>query len=145
MELETEEQDYAPVLDEPETDFRELAEAALHNAGINANDWIQTARVAAARVTADGNKPAVGETDEDEIVYKITFDLPDTGLPVPAPALPLGDNRNHTITAPVNPDNTDIPVENFTGYPKRACRSAVGNQPYDQFAPRVSFLQLGQS
>ena len=37
MELETEEQDYAPVLDEPEMDFRELAEAALHNVGITAD------------------------------------------------------------------------------------------------------------
>ena len=48
-ELEAEEQDCAPVLDEPETDFRELAEAALQNAGINANDRIRTACEAAAR------------------------------------------------------------------------------------------------
>ena len=48
-ELEAEEQDCAPVLDEPETDFRELAEAALQNAGINSNDRIRTACEAAAR------------------------------------------------------------------------------------------------
>ncbi len=52
VELETEEQDYAPILDEPETDFRELAEAALHNAGINANDWIRAA--SAAPLTGTG-------------------------------------------------------------------------------------------
>jgi hypothetical protein len=57
----------------------------------------------------------------------------------------LGDNRNNTITAPVIPDNTDIPVENSTRYLTQACRSAVINQSYDQFAPYVSFLQLGQS
>ena len=145
MELETEEQDYAPVADELETDFRELAEAALHNAGINANDWIRTACTATARVTADGTRSAVVEADEDKIVYEITFDLPDAGLPAPAFTLPLGDNRNDTIIAPIIPDNMDIPVENSTRYLTRAQRSAVGNQPYDQFAPRVSFLQLGQS
>jgi hypothetical protein len=142
--LETEEQDYALVSDEPETDFRELAEAALHNAGINANDRIRTARAAAARIAADGNRPAV-VANENKIVYEITFDLLDARLPAPVPAPPLGDNRNDTITAPVIPDNRDIPVENSTRYPTRACRSVVGNQPYDQFAPRVFFLQLGQS
>ena len=145
VELETEEQDYAPVLDELETDFRELGEAALHNTGINANDRIWTPHAAAARVAPDGNRPAIAKADEDKIVYKIMFDLPDAGLPAPAPALPLGDNRNNTIIAPIIPDNTDIPVMNSTRYPTQACRSAVHNQPYDQFAPRVSFLQLGQS
>jgi hypothetical protein len=145
VELETEEPDYAPVSDEPETDFRELAEAAIHNTGIKENDWIRTAHAAAARVAADRNRPGVVEAEENEIVYEITFDLSDAGLPAPASALPLGDNRNDTITAPVIPDNTDIPVENSTRYLTQACRSAVVNQSYDQFAPYVSFLQLGQS
>jgi hypothetical protein len=30
-------------------------------------------------------------------------------------------------------------------YPTRACRSAIGNQPYDTFAPRMTFLQLGEA
>jgi hypothetical protein len=38
VELEADKQNYASVLDEPETNFRELAEAALHNVGINADD-----------------------------------------------------------------------------------------------------------
>jgi hypothetical protein len=105
VELETEEEDYAPVSDEPETDFRELAEVALHNVGINADDWVWTGRAAAARVAADGNRPAVVEANEN------------TGLPAPAPTLPLGDNHDNTIIAPVIPDNTDIPVENSTHYP----------------------------
>ena len=97
MELETEEQDYAPVLDEPETNFRELVEAALHNAGINVDDWIRTAHKAAAQVAADGNRPATVEANEDEIMYKIMFDLPDAGLPAPAPVLSLGDNHDNTM------------------------------------------------
>jgi hypothetical protein len=35
VELEAEDRDFTPVSDEPEADFRELAAAALHNAGIN--------------------------------------------------------------------------------------------------------------
>ena len=38
VELEEEQRDFTPVTDEPEADFRELASAALHNAGINADD-----------------------------------------------------------------------------------------------------------
>ena len=110
VKLEAEEQTYALVLDEPETDFRELAEAALHNAGINANDWIWTVRAAAARVAADGTRPVVVEADKDEIIYEITFDLPDVGLPAPAHTLPLGDSQDDTIIPPIIPDNTDIPV-----------------------------------
>ena len=78
-------------------------------------------------------------------MYKITFDPQDAGLSAPAYALPLGDNRNNTIIPPIIPDNTDIPVGDSSHYPTQACRSAVGNQPYDQFSSRVSFLQLGQS
>ena len=37
VELESEERDFTPVMDEPEEDFRDLAKAALHNAGIDAN------------------------------------------------------------------------------------------------------------
>ena len=88
VELETEEQYYALVLDEPETDFREFVEVALHITGINADDRIRTAHAAAARVAAYGNRPAVVEADEDKIVYEITFDLPDVGLPAPVPAFP---------------------------------------------------------
>ena len=100
MELETEEQDYAPVSDEPETDFRELAEAALHNAGINANDRIRTARAAAARIAADGNRPAV-VANENKIVYEITFDLLDARLPAPVPAPPFHSLSQKTKQKPI--------------------------------------------
>ena len=41
--MESEERDFAPITDEPEEDFRDLAEAALHNAGIDTNQWIRAA------------------------------------------------------------------------------------------------------
>jgi hypothetical protein len=53
--------------------------------------------------------PTLVEADADKIVYKLTFDLPDAGLP-PANAnlqIPLGDNRDNTGIAAVthNDDN----------------------------------------
>ena len=98
-------------------DFREPVEAALHNEGINTNDRIQTACKAAARVAADGTIPAVVEANEDKIVYKIMFDLPDAGLPAPAYNLPLRDNRNNTIIPPIIPNNRDILVGDSSRYP----------------------------
>ncbi len=76
VELEEEELDFTPVTDEPEADFWELAGAALHNAGINADDRIRAALGAAAEHRA----PVVIEGDEDKIVYEVTFKLPDAGL-----------------------------------------------------------------
>jgi hypothetical protein len=75
--------------------------------------------------------PAMIEPEQDEIVYKITFDLLDAGLqggiqykadevPVPAAAVPA---------APVQDD--------VRQYPIRLHRSVIGNQPYDSYAPRM--------
>ncbi len=142
MELEEEERDFTPVTDEPEADFRELAGAALHNAGINADDRIR----AALGATAEHRAPAVIEGNEDELVYEITFELPDAGL-VPIANdfdVLLGDDRDDTVVAPIVVDDVDT-MEDLGArrYPMRACRSAVGGQPYNEFAPRVAFLQLG--
>ena len=41
--LAIEEHDFTPVTDEPEDDFRDLAGAALHNAGIDADQRIRAA------------------------------------------------------------------------------------------------------
>ena len=41
--LAIEEHDFTPVTDEPEDNFRDLAGAALHNAGIDADQWIRAA------------------------------------------------------------------------------------------------------
>jgi hypothetical protein len=105
VELEEEERDFTPVTDEPEADFCELAGAALHNAGINADDRIQAALGAAAEHRA----LAVIEGDEDELVYKITFELPDARL-VPIANdfdVPLGDDRDDTLVAPIVVENFD--------------------------------------
>ncbi len=79
-------------------------------------------------------------------MYEITFDHPNAGLPGKGQSqlkVPLGNDRDNTTTAaniPVDADAPEVPLQH---YPTRSCRSAVGNQPYDQFAPRVAFLQLG--
>ena len=74
--LESEECDFQTIVDEPEPDFRDLAGVALHNAGIDTNEMIRNAQD--AHVQAAG--PALIEAEGDEIVYEITFDLPDAGL-----------------------------------------------------------------
>jgi hypothetical protein len=142
VELEEEERDFTPVTNEPEADFWELAGAALHNAGINADDRIR----AALRAAAEHRAPAVIEGNEDEIVNEVTFELPDAGL-VPIANdfdVPLGDDRNDTLVPPIVVDDVDTMEDpGAQRYPTRARRSAVGGQPYDEFAPRVAFLQLG--
>ncbi len=137
--LEEEERDFTPVSDDPEPDFRDLADAALQNAGIDADERIRAALAAGA---AAPTGPALVEADEDEIVYELTFDLPDAGLPHNANFFaPLGDGNDDTLVVPTAADDTDDNPP--PRYPTRARRSAVGNQPYDGFAPRVAFLQLG--
>jgi hypothetical protein len=142
VDLEEEERDFTPVTDEPEADFCELAGAALHNAGIDADDCIRAALGAAAEHSA----PAVIESNEDKLVYEVTFELPDTGLVSIADnfSVPLGDDRDDTLVAPIVVDDIDA-VQDAPAprYPTRACRSVIDSQPYDKFAPRVGFLQLG--
>jgi hypothetical protein len=142
VELEEEERDFTPVTDEPEADFRELAGAALHNAGIDADDRIRAALGAADEHSA----PVVIESNKDELVYELTFELPDAGL-VPIAnnfSVPLGDDRDDTLVAPIVVNNIDA-VQDAPApcYLTRARRSAIGGQPYDEFAPRIAFLQLG--
>jgi hypothetical protein len=97
-------------------------------------------------VPVNVHQPAVVEADEDEIVYKITFDLPNVGLLGEGQSqlqVPLSNDRDDTTIAPIVPVDTDAPEAPLQCYPTQSCRSAIGNQPYDQFAPRVAFLQLG--
>ena len=42
VELQEEEREFQTILDEPEPDFRDMAMAALHNAGIDGNETAQT-------------------------------------------------------------------------------------------------------
>jgi hypothetical protein len=54
----------------------------------------------------------------------------------------LADSRDDTVDTPVVPkDNTANAGDQH--YSTQACRSVVGNQPYNAYAPRTTFLQLG--
>jgi hypothetical protein len=133
--LEEQEREFQTIMEEPEPEFRDFAEATLHNAGIDVDDALQRAHLGTAK---DG--PAIIDAKDDEIVHELTFNLPDTGLqPTDGDAaVVLGDDRNDN-TAVVIPVNTA--AEGWR-YPPRARRSAVGIQPCDTYAPRTTFLQL---
>jgi len=139
--LEEEEYDFQVVTDKPEPDLGDLAAAALDNAGIDTSKWLHAARVAADAVAAlpirdqqDG--PRLIAAEPNKMVYEIIVDLPDAGL------LPGLVPDNESIAPP--PDNDPIPAPSTRRYPTRSCRSVVGNQPYDTYAPRMQFLQLGE-
>ena len=109
MELESKEVNYVAVTDESVSDFEQLAATALDNAGINPQDCLR-----AARVAAGWTGPTLVEADDNEIVYKITFDLPDAGLdggnvvpndaPAPHPdrGNPIFDMANKTVKVTTN-------------------------------------------
>ncbi len=146
VELEAEERDFTPVSDKPEADFRELVAAALHNAEIDMEEQLWAVQEAGSNAPVNVHQSAVVEADEDKIVYEITFDLPDAGLPGEGQSqlqVPLGNDWDNTTIAPIVLVDTDAPEAHSQCYPTQSCRSAVRNQPYEQFAPRVAFLQLG--
>ena len=155
LECDEDDEAFAVVTNEPEPDFTDLAAVALDNANIDTGDRLRAARSAADATAQNDNR--IIETEgprmikpeaPNEIVYDIIFDLPDAGLipgappdfgfeltEDPAPAPPLGP------AAPVPDDNSN---DNPRRYPARSRRSVVGNQPYDTYAPRIQFLQLGE-
>jgi len=109
VELDEEEREFQTILDEPEPDFRDMAAAALHNAGTDGDTTIRAGRaraLAAARAIQRG--AAVVEADEDELVYEITFDVPDEGLL----QMPLGEDRDDTCIPVVALDN-DETIQEF--------------------------------
>ena len=125
--LEEQEQDFQPLTDEPEPDFRDLAGDALYNAGIDTDEALRRAHL--------GNTPpgpAMVEGGDNELVYKLTFDLPDAGLgPTQGnPTMILGEDRNDNTPITIAEDTKDSPSDGQRS-PKQARRSAVGNQPYD--------------
>ncbi len=85
--LEKEEEgDYQVVTNDPEPAFETLAPAVLENAGIDATKQIWLARATAYAaagvgvIAAQPDGPRLIEANSDEIVYKITFNLPDEGV-----------------------------------------------------------------
>ena len=141
------ERDFTPVMDELEEDFRDLAKAALHNAGIDANQRIRVALDAGTGQQAPAviEAPAIVEPENIDYVHEVTFDLPDAGLPLANdPNLILGNQNDDTIIPAFVADDTDGPPST-SRYPTRTRRSVIRNQPYDAHAPRVAFLQLGMT
>jgi hypothetical protein len=131
VDLEEDEQEYQMVMDKPKPDFWDLAGAALHNAGINAQDMLCAARAQAAnKVQWQG--PALVKADEDKIVYKITFNLSNAGLLTANADLqvPLRDDRDNMAAAAITHNDNKA-----RRYPLQACRGVVGNQPYISYAP----------
>jgi hypothetical protein len=112
VELKAKEKDFTPVSDELEAYFRKLAAAALHNAGTDTQEQLRAAQEAASDAPVDVHRPAVIEADEDEIVYEITFDLPNGGLLEQGQSqlqMPLGNDREDTTITPIVPVDTDAP------------------------------------
>ena len=137
--LESEDnEDFQVVTDEPSPDFEDLAAMALDNAGIIPADHLRRANLAAEQALdrkAHARRPALVEADEDEVVYKLTFDLPDAGLGNLVPPEP---------PAPAAAGGDPVPEDEDVRRSTRPRRSVVGNQPYDNYAPRVTFTQLGE-
>jgi hypothetical protein len=108
--LEDKDIDLQVVTDDPEPGFVELAAAALDNAGINAHDRLQ----AAQREPGPTNGPTLIEADNDKIVYEITFNMPDAGVPVdhnappggPAAVATVHDLATETVDFLTETDNT---------------------------------------
>jgi hypothetical protein len=149
VELTSKEDDYPTITEEPEADFQHLAAAVLDNVGIDTVAWLRAMRdladATAIGIAPQNPRAALVEADEDKIVYKITFNLPDAGLePDIEPTIP-----------PVQPRNaTAVNVTNY--YLSQSCRSVVEHQlesvsprvPIAHHtrlrAPRMKFLQLGE-
>jgi len=96
-----------------------------HNAGINPTERIQAARDRVAAIAAETAGPRLVEADEDEIVYEITFDLPDAGLgqyavPPDAPASPM---PSFSLGM-----SDDVTTTSGRRDPPRSHRSVIGHQ-----------------
>jgi hypothetical protein len=156
VELESEEEDFQVLTDKPEPDFADLAATVLENAGIDPNECICQVREATADGALGVRLPAIVKVDEDKVVYKITFNLPGAGLgmntippdnilPVDAPNAIVPNVPMAKAAAATHIPDLVPKVTTGQRYPTRARRRAVGNQPYNTFAPRMMFLQLGEA
>ncbi len=77
--------------------------------------------------------PCLIDAKEDKIVYDITIELPDAGhIPTDKDTAELPGAASVEVTASTR------------CYPTQSCRSVLGNQLYNAFAPRMQILQLGE-
>ncbi len=143
--LEEEVVDHRAVTDKDEPNFRVLAARALDNTNINPAAHLRAARAAEAQPVAPGL--TLIDANEDEIIYELTFDLPDAGLAPPiAPdgmAVVPHDAPNAHAFEPNPAEDTKPATERQ--YLLQSCRSAIGHQPYNKYAPHTAFLQLGET
>jgi hypothetical protein len=141
VKLEEDKVAYQTVPNKPEDKFRDMAAVALDNAKIDPNAQLR----AAHQITKDARErngargPAVVEADDNKIIYEITFDLPDEGLLAADQGAQLADTRDDTIDIPIVPEGKGV----GQCYSTQTCRSVVGNQPYNTYAPWMAFLQIG--
>ncbi len=137
--LKHEEAKFTAITEEDKPDFQALAMAALDNAGIDPNMRIRGANNYINN-NANQQGPAFVEANQDKIVYEITFDLPDAGLAPGQNTIPAGADKfgSHTHLR-IEPSHHASPEQRQ--YPQQSCRSVVGHEPYDLYAPRIAFLQ----
>ena len=81
-----------------------MATAPLHIAGIDGDKTIRAGQARAFTAAHMVQRGAVvDEADEDELVYEITFDVPDEGLL----QVPLGEDRDDTSIPVIALDNNE--------------------------------------
>ncbi len=110
VELEEDEQAYQTVTNKPEDKFWDMAAVALDNMGIDPNAQLRvTCHITKAAGEHDGTRGlAIVKADDNKIVYDITFDLPDAGLPMVDQGAQLADNRDDTINISLVPVNEGV-------------------------------------
>ncbi len=118
-----------------------MAAAALNNAGIDPDVRIRAANKNIG-VNAKPWSLAIVEAGQDKLVYEITFDLPDAGLAPGQNAVPTSANKFGSETHSSIASSHESPEQR--GYPQQSCRSVVGHEPYDSYAPQIAFLQQGE-
>ena len=82
--------------------------------------------------------------NEDDIVYELTFDLPDAGLQLPGAQDGVAVVPQDVPVVALNPDQPKDETPKCC-YPLCSPRSAGGHQPYNDYAPQMTFLQLGDA
>ncbi len=134
------------IVEDDKPNFCNLVAIGLDNAGIDPQErlWATQAAAAAAAPIPKAVGPAIVDAKEDNVIYELTFDLPDTGLEHNA------EGTGGKGAIPVAVDEVDLPpnkaMDKSQRYPAQSCRSAIGHQVYVEYlTPRMMFLQLGEA
>jgi hypothetical protein len=133
VELEDDIDDHQVVTDKLESNFAKLAAAALENVGINPQDRLCSVHEV---TNAPDQGPAIIKANQDKIMYKITFDLPDAGLTggnvvPPGQINPSTNNTNHNLANDMVDFLTGANTPNeqpAQQYLTQLSRSVIGNE-----------------